>query len=80
MYFMETQQLIEAIKKDPLNPENWKALGRAKGWTDDTTKEKWNHLTTGTWQYLHWNTHALHFFELKLTGGDETAFWEELLK
>ncbi len=50
-----------------LDPEFWKALGKGLGWSENLKDKDWIGV-------------ALDFFELKLTGGDENSFWEELLK
>lgn len=70
-----------------LDPLFWQALGKALGWAsivvlpvtytnkfDLTCCLKRNNYYKSEWKY-----HALRFFELKLTDGDEEKFWEELL-
>lgn len=56
-----------------LDPEFWKALGKALGWGKS---ELWENDIN----IPHWKLHALRFFELKLTGGDEEKFWSDLLQ
>lgn len=52
------------------DPLFWKALGRAKGWTE------FNNMPS---DYDEWVQKALRYFELKLTGGDEENVWKEIL-
>lgn len=56
-----------------LDPLFWQALGKALKWGESELWENDKNIP-------HWKLHALNFFELKLTGGDEEKFWEELLK
>lgn len=55
-----------------LDPEFWQSLGRGLGWP------KYHYTDVGeTVDY--WLGEALRYFELKLTGGDEAKFWQELI-
>lgn len=64
-----------------LDPLFWQALGKACGWEGSgrllmptsTVDQNYNHLIT-IWEY-----HALRFFEIKLTNGNEEVFWSNLL-
>lgn len=61
-----------------LDPLFWRALGKALGWQE-------RHCSCNGYSYqcdcdFTWLVQAHEFFELKLTGGDEKKFWEELLK
>jgi len=51
-----------------LDPDFWRALGKALGWREDTF-DMW-----GMWYF-----NAQEFQKLILTGGDTEAFWRDLL-
>jgi len=67
---------IEAIVQDPLF---WRALSRAKSWPAVVHVGRFagdlHTVPQETWLY-----HALHYFEVALTGGDTEEFWKELLE
>lgn len=67
-----------------LDPAFWVALGKALGWKEHDKMMEGKHYCMDfphyDWQDFDWKFNALRFFELKLTGGDEEKFWEELLK
>ena len=84
------ESCIEAVKADPLNPAFWKCLGKALGWKRFKCADcKADFTISGMiicpechklgHKYA-WHYHALRYFELRLTGGDEEAFWKELTK
>jgi hypothetical protein len=50
-----------------LDPLFWQALGRVRGWVAE------NPILPPEW--LH---HAEYYFHIRLSGGDETKFWESL--
>ena len=60
-----------------LEPEFWTALGKALGWTDC------DGFTNSTVHLFHkgkcWSGYAHHYLDVRLTGGDEEAFWKGLL-
>jgi hypothetical protein len=65
-------------------PAFWQALGYALGWKGGTYKYEWFHLASGDFAggrvgVRPWQYHALRYFELHMTGGDEEKFWKELL-
>jgi hypothetical protein len=57
-----------------LDPLFWQALGKTRGWSEKTI------LTTfpGNVEVREWLMHALDYFETRLSGGDETKFWQSL--
>jgi len=63
----------------------WQALGRALGWEE--TEKYLADYESGVGDFLIpiwgeqpvWKKYALRFFELKLTGGDEEKFWQQLI-
>lgn len=67
------------------DPLFWQALGKALEWTkgllstayeaDDDKFQSFVSQRVDESKY-----HAYRYFDIKLTGGDETAFWKELLK
>lgn len=76
----------EVIKYYPLlavlDPLFWQALGRALKW------HEWTDVTVGNWDEMHlispqnvltWKHHALRYFELRMNGGNENKFWEDLI-
>lgn len=77
-----------------LDPAFWVSLGKALRWERRTVVVVGNsemeslewfevgmdkHESYHTFRLPKWQFHALRFFEIKLTGGDEKKFWEELL-
>lgn len=61
----------------------WQALGRAFRWEKVKTYNKPCGIKDCTGEHLEgkdWKDHALRYFELKLTGGDEEKFWSDLIK
>lgn len=52
-----------------LNPLFWQALGRALGW-----EKRWSDTSISVWRY-----EAQEWFHIKMSGGDEEKFWQELL-
>lgn len=57
-----------------LDPEFWKSLGKALGWY--TGHEN---ISLAEYETKNWKSIALRFFELKLSGGSEEEFWDNLL-
>lgn len=57
-----------------LDPAFWQALGKALGWPSVTPG---NSVMTQEFPQT-WRYHALHFYDLILTGGDTAAFWKSL--
>jgi len=57
-----------------LDPLFWQELGKARGWSEKII------MTTfpGNVDVREWWMHALDYFETRLSGGDETKFWESL--
>jgi hypothetical protein len=75
-----------------VDPEFWKALGKALGWGDKCKDcyigepHEWcqhgSHLDMygKYWKNAPWADAASRYFDIKLTGGDEDAFWKGLLQ
>lgn len=62
-----SMELLEGeIFTDPLF---WQALGKARGWENYYDGEK---------HHLHWKDMGVRWFETRMSGGDETKFWESL--
>lgn len=82
-----TQYYYPEIALDPIF---WQALGKSCGWQKQPylcpgcqtigTREG-NHMNACPHKYRRgdWREEALEFYDLILTGGDTTAYWEEIL-
>lgn len=58
-----------------LDPLFWEALGRAKGWKDETLADE----ELKVWLNPEWYDKANMFYDLILTGQSTDRFWKELL-
>lgn len=73
---LPNQDLIDAIKADPTNPERWKDLGKARGWGKRVVA--FNSFVDGKEHDEPWKLDAMRWFETRLSNGDEIKFWESL--
>jgi hypothetical protein len=63
-----------------LDPLFWQALGKARGWKDEKVKHGIVYVFGGKIAPLErWKVNALHYFETRLSSGDQKRFWESLL-
>lgn len=77
-YYPQVEWVLKVTQNNIcLDPLFWQALGKALDWRPKQYFHKqWNNGKPCP----EWGVHASRFFELKLTGGDEEKFWEELIK
>jgi hypothetical protein len=52
----------------------WRALSKTRGWSERIIMTK----CADNVEVREWLMHALDYFETRLSGGDETKFWESL--
>ena len=74
-------KIVKRLKKNPMNPADWQALGRALGWPEKIL------VCPGCWRlYTHafymkgWKFYAHRCFDWIMEGKDPDLFFKELLK
>ena len=78
------EKLVEQTKANPLERENWIALGKALGWDEHDAEMGGQHYCLD-WTFSRdielydWEACAHHYLDLVLTGGDTEAFWRKIL-
>ena len=79
-YFVDRNNTgaLKSWQETALDPLFWQALGRALGWHHDY------HVVYGQKVYEghigEWKSKAHEFYDLILTNGDITKFWQEITK
>lgn len=61
-----------------LDPAFWQTLGKAL--PTKFSNPNGSGYVGAKGRVLGWKDHAMHFYDLILTGGDTKPFWDELLK